>query len=991
MAASRTLVLAFFFASGLCGLLYEVVWVRAAATVIGSTTYAVGTVVAVYMAGLALGAWRGGRAADRRSGASLLRLYGLLEAGVAVSALAVPPLLDLSTPLFRLLWNFAGEVAPLYATLRLLLVALLLIVPTTLMGATLPVLSRFLASSIAAAPREAGRAYAVNTLGGVAGTLAAGFILVPGLGLRATTLGAALLNLAIAGAALLLARSASAELLPETREDAPPRRPALAVAALSGFAALVYEVAWTRSLVLSFGSTVYAFTLILAAFILGLALGSGAMALLEARFRRAETALGGVQVAIGVLALGLLPFLGDLPLRVAATLERLRERPGDLLWAEAGILGLLVLVPSLFMGAVFPLACRMAGGSDRAVGRSVGAVYTWNTIGAIAGSLAASFLFVPWIGLDASIRAAATLNLVLAGLLLLSGPARLRPAVLLPAAAAAAAWLLPAWNPKILSSGLYLYGSMEGRGAREKGVDLRSHLERDTDLLGQYWDAYGLVTVHRRHDGVISMRVNGKADASTGPIDTANMLYVAHLPLLHHPAPRRALLIGLGGGLTLGAMERHPLERIDCVEISRAVVRGQAHFREAVGDVLGDPRARLILGDGRNVLLFGREPYDVIISQPSNLWVSGMANLFTRDFFEEASRRLSPGGLFGQWIHAYRLSVHDFRDVVRTFAAVFPQGGLWEVFPGSDYVLIGSRDALPLEAGALAERIAKTKALEEYLGPDPVVGLLGHLVADASRVRSSAGPGRIITDDRCSIEYTAPRALSRDTSREVLDWLSLLRRETPALPAGMDGARAAAAARRRQARAALAEAVALRSEGHQPRALALFARERAELHVDPRTRAFLDRASAEIVESAQKWRDEGRAKGAIVALRQVPRESSHYAAAQAELGDLHHEAGAIAEARAAFEEASRADPRSFPAAVGLAQILEVEGRFAAAAERYRDALAIRGDSAPAHAALASCLSRAGRAEEALQAARRALEIDPGNERARGILDPPRRP
>ncbi len=984
----RPLVLGFFFVSGACGLLYEVVWVRAAGTVIGNTTYAVGTVVAVYMAGLALGAWRGGRAADRREGAALIRLYGQLEAGVAVSALAVPPLIDLSEPLFRVAWNAVGDVAPLYAALRVLLVALLLIVPTTLMGATLPILSRFLATSIAAAPREAGRAYAVNTLGGVLGTLAAGFLLIPSLGLRLTTLGAAALNLAVAGAALLLARGKEGGVLPAVAPGTPPRRLALAAAAISGFASLIYEVAWTRSLVLSIGSTVYAFTLILAAFILGLALGSGAMALLERRLRNAEAAMGAVQVAIGGIAVLLLPFLGDLPIRIAPLLERLRDRPGDLLLAEAGVLGLMVLVPSLFMGAAFPLACRMAGGSDRAVGRSVGAVYTWNTVGCIAGSLAASFVLVPWVGLSATLRVAATLNLALGGALFIVAAPRLRPAAALPLGVALAAWLLPAWNPKVLSSGLYIHGAIEGRGARAKGVDLRSHLDRDTQVLGQYWDAYGLVTVHRQDDGTISMRVNGKPDASTGPIDTANMLCVAHLPLLHHPAPRKALLIGLGGGLTLGAMERHPLERIDCVEISSAVVRGAAHFKEKVGDVLGDRRVRLIMGDGRNVLLFGREPYDVVISQPSNLWVSGMANLFTRDFFREASRRLAPGGLFCQWLHAYRLSVEDFRDVVRTFYAVFPHGSLWEVFPGSDYILVGARDPVALDAPSLASRVASTKALEGYLGPDPVAGLLGHLVTDAAGARSAAGPGRLITDDRCSIEYTAPRSLSRETAREVLDWLALARRAGmgPDFCPGISGAQVEAAGRRREARRALAEAVALRSDGYQPRALALFAQVRKDLHLDPRTLAFLDTAAVEILESAQKWRDEGRAKGAVSALRQVPPESRHHAAVRTELGDIHLEAGAFAEARAAFEEARRADAKSFAAAAGLAQALEAEGSLAAAAAAYRDALALNEGSAPAHEALAFCLSRTGQADEARRAARRALELDPGRERARRILE-----
>src|SRR6185503_9864540 len=281
----RALVLAFFFVSGFCGLLYEVVWIRAAGTVIGNTTHAVGTVVGVFMGGLALGGWWGGRQADRRRGGALLLLYGLLEGGIAILAVAVPLLISAAEPLFRVLWSALAGAPLAYGALRALLVGLLLLPPTTLMGATLPILARFLSSSVDAAGREAGRAYAINTLGGVLGTLAAGFWLVPELGLRATTWIAAGLNVGIAVAATALSRGRSGERL--ASPSAGPRPPALPllVAGLSGTASLLYEIAWTRSLVLALGSTVHAFTLILTAFILGLALGSAGASLILSRLR----------------------------------------------------------------------------------------------------------------------------------------------------------------------------------------------------------------------------------------------------------------------------------------------------------------------------------------------------------------------------------------------------------------------------------------------------------------------------------------------------------------------------------------------------------------------------------------------------------------------------------------------------------------------------------------------------------------------------------
>src|SRR5436190_7836521 len=407
----RGLVLAFFFISGFCGLLYEVVWIRVAGTVIGNTTFAIGTVVGVFMGGLAVGAWWGGRQADRRQGAALLRLYGVLEGGIAVSALLVPLLLAASEPVFHALWNSVGQISALYAALRVLLMGLVLIVPTTLMGATLPVLTRYLSDSSLAAAGEAGRAYAINTFGGVAGTLASGLWLIPTFGLRATVLVAVAVNLAIAGASLLLAKGKSGTLEPVLAAEPPPRRSALVVSALSGFSSLVYEGAWTRSLVLPLGATVYAFTLILTAFILGLAAGSAVSSRLVSRARRPELALAGIQAAIGLAALILLPFLGDLPMRMAPVSE---QPYGSLLFSHARLIALFVFVPSLFIGAVFPLTFRLASGNDRAVGRSVAAVYSWNTLGSIAGSLAASFLLVPFLGLAPSIRIAATVNLAIA-------------------------------------------------------------------------------------------------------------------------------------------------------------------------------------------------------------------------------------------------------------------------------------------------------------------------------------------------------------------------------------------------------------------------------------------------------------------------------------------------------------------------------------------------------------------------------------------------
>jgi spermidine synthase len=984
----RALVLAFFFVSGFCGLLYEVVWIRAAGTVIGNTTQAVGTVVGVFMGGLALGGWWGGRAADRRSGGALLSLYGLLEGGVALMALAVPLLVAAAEPLFRVLWAALSGAPVVYGVLRALLVALILLPPTTLMGATLPILARFLSASVDAVGREAGRAYAINTLGGVLGTLAAGFWLIPELGLRATTVIAAGLNGAISAASWTAARGRAGERLAAAPAGAAPPPLPLAVASLSGAASLLYEIAWTRSLVLALGSTVHAFTLILTAFILGLALGSAGASLILPHLRRPSAAMAVVQIAIGALAVSLLPALGELPLRIAPLVEGMHADYGSMLATQAGFIGAFVLLPALFMGAVFPIAIRWASGADRPVGRSVGAVYTANTLGSIVGSLAGSFAVVPWIGLAATVKLAATINLLVAGYLLgREQPRRWLGA--LPAALALGGWLLlPAWDPQVLTSGAFLYGAADVRSARFFKQDLRDYLRKDSELVAQYWDSYGLVTLHRQQDGILTMKVNGKTDASTGPTDRANMLFVGDLALLHHPAPRKALCIGLGGGLTLAAMAKHPLVRLDCVELSPAVVRGAAHFKEAIGGVLDDPRVRLVVGDGRNAVLFGRDAYDVIVSQPSNLWVSGMANLFTRDFFDEASRRLAPGGLFCQWVHAYYLSPENLKDVLRTFFHVYPHGSVWEVFPGHDYLLLGSREPLQTDLAGLEARLASTRALEEYVGSDGprAPGLLGHLVADAARVRESVGTGPLVSDDRCFIEYSAPRSMGHDTRPEVLEWMDALRRPSPlkALYGGVSDTASDQISRRRETRRLLAEAVRIHVEDPE-RALSLLSGVPTPLPRDPRTLRFIDLVADGVMFKAQTRLRSADPRGAIELLRRVPSSASAYLGAQLLMGETFVKLDRPREAEAAYQTARDADPKSFEAAFGFARVLQIQQNYAGAEKAWQEVAVLRLDASAPHVQRAICLKRLGRIDDARAAFRKALEIDPQDVRAAELL------
>lgn len=981
----RALVLAFFFVSGLCGLLYEVVWIRVAGTVIGNTTFAIGTVVGVFMGGLAVGAWAGGRAADRRSGAALLRLYGILEGGIALSAAAVPFLLTASEPVFHRLWNSVGELTALYAALRVVLMGLVLAVPTTLMGATLPVLSRFLADSGAAAAAEAGRAYAINTFGGVAGTLASGLWLIPAIGLRATTLIAVALNVAIAAAALALARGKSGAVEPVLAPEPPPRRLALAVSALAGFSSLVYEVAWTRSLVLSLGSTVYAFTLILTAFILGLAVGSAVSSRLLRFVKAPEAVLAAIQALIGLAAVAALPYLGNLPLRMAGVPH---ERYRDLMAVECGIIALVVFVPTLLIGAVFPFTFRLASGSDRSVGRSVAAVYTWNTIGSIAGSLAASFVLVPLLGLAVSLRLAATVNLAVAAALLLAASPRLRSAAIGAGLLPLVVWFMPSWDEHVLASGAYLYGEQYAAAARALHVDLKTYLNRESAIVARYWDAYGLTTVHKSEDGNLSIRVNGKADASTGTADMPTQRSVGNLGMLHHRSPSRALVIGLGSGVTLGAVACHPAKRIDCVEISPAGARAAEHFAAANGGILKDPRVKLLIGDGRNAVQFAAEPYDVIVSQPSNLWISGMANLFTRDFFAMASKRLTPGGVFCQWVQAYRLPLEDFRSILRTFFEVFPEGSLWEIFPGQDYILLGSMTPIVIPFADLEARLS-TPALRDHfdgLHVPGAGGLLGHFIATAAGVRPAVAASALITDDLSSIEYSTSRAMFTYLQPRTIAWVDELRR-TPVPSSLYPGMDPATVERSREFRRRLAGVIAYEAERRSAReVLEYLAKETGGLGDDEPTREHFERIAYQARLDARFLRAAGRFDDALKTLAAVPPASRHYADALFERALAAQAAGKIAEAERLVRTIMAEHPSSFGAACLQAQLAEGARRPEDAETRWRMATVLRPDSDFAFAHLGALLAKSGRSEEARQACLKALELDPENALAKQTLE-----
>ncbi len=712
--------------SGAAALVYQVVWVRELTTVLGTTLEAVSLVLGLFMLGLGVGGALGARFIDRMPGALLPRLYASLEVGVAVFGLIFPLLVARYT-------------------------TILLLLPTTVMGATLPTAVAILERSnrSSGAGRSAGILYACNTAGAVAGSIATALFLLPAAGMRITTIGAVSLNLVSGAIVLVAARVEDSPLERSLRTGrfSSASRIALTVAALSGFAALVSEVSWTRSLILLIGPTTYGFAFVVSSVILGLALGSAV----------GMRSLAWAQAGAAAASFAVIQLIPRLAIPSGRLVHGYADDMTALLGIELAAVALLLLPASFFLGATFPLVVGIVSHEGAGPAEATGATLAWNTVGALLGSLAAGFLLIPQVGAEGALYAAFGIHLLAAGFAISRKP--LVPALAAVALAAAAPFLLPRWDRELLTGGLYKYASYLDPG------ELLDFL-RQGDLLFYREDRVATVTV-RKVGSRLSLAIDGKVDA-TSSSDMMTQKLLAHVPLLLHRDPKDVLVIGLGSGVTAGSALTHPIESLTAVEISDAVAEASSFFDEVNRRPRGDPRFHLAIGDGRNHLLLSKESFDVIISEPSNPWMAGVSGLFTREFFELARSRLKEGGLFCQWAHIYNMDESDLKTIVASFTDSFQSAALF-LLSESDLLLVGTKEDLPrVSAAELESRMGSDRVREDL----SEVGLLGAhgfralFAASTPPLADWASGAERHTDDRPVLEFRAARSLHRDTSRE---------------------------------------------------------------------------------------------------------------------------------------------------------------------------------------------------------------------------------
>ena len=978
----RTLFLILFAVSGAAALIYEVVWTRLLTLHLGHGLAAASAVLAAFMGGLAAGAGAAGRIGGRFEPARALRVYAALEIAIAVLAMLMPLFLTGLRPLLASAYA-DGSGGAAFALLRLATSVLLLTVPAACMGATFPIASRWMVRAASTAAQDAGTLYAANTLGAAAGAVAAGFLLIPALGLSGSTYVGVALNLLAAGGAFVLAgrpiRTAeiagNRQPVTGSRKTLAAGRPWLAAAALgaSGFASLTLQVVWTRLLAQILGPTTYAFSIVVAIFIIGIAGGAAIASRLVTRVS-AGAALACVMLISSGLALAAASSVDWALLRIAAIVTQPDVQFADVLQRQVILVTALLLPMTVAFGAAFPFAVALGTGSASAkasadhedVTETIGLIYAVNTIGAILGSLIAAFVLVPRVGLHDSIRIVAALGVVAALAILISGSRGFgrMAGFVLAGAVAVAIVVVPQWNRSLLSSGAYKYAPAV------RGASLETALTAG-ELVSYEEGSTGTVAV-RRLAGTISMAIDGKVDASNAG-DMLTQRLLAHVPLLLHPNPKTAAVLGLGSGVTLGSALRHPLERATVIEISREVVAASRFFETENYQALNDPRTRVIVGDGRTHLMLGNETFDMIVSEPSNPWMAGIASLFTREFFASARDRLNPGGVLCQWAHTYDISSDDLKSIVATFLSVFPNGTLW-LIGDADVLLVGSTEPLDSRIAAIADAMkrghpgAGVAADLATVGATSPFSVISMFVAQGEALKAWAGDAPLQTDDRSQLEFSGPRSIfgvSRDDNATDLRALAASSPKPAAVAAALAGATPAdwrdrglmylKADANRPAYADLVKA--LQASPDDPVALDALVRAAANMDRITDAQAFIGRLAS----------DPARVPAKLALSRVLASQGNMDEAVRIPLSLL------------------QSNPSNVPALEQLASVLSDIGDTSRLEPVVARLLQEAPQSAWAHYYTASLFFLQNRHDMALRAARNAVAIDPSNAKAHNLV------
>ena len=758
-------IFSLFFISGASGLIYEVVWSRMMMLIFGRNVLSIGIVLAAFMSGIALGSYALGKYADRSR--NPLRLYALYETGVGLTAFISSYILVHITPFYVWAHEIFGGFLPAFAAVRFLIAFLLLIAPTVLMGSTLPVLSRVAIKRLSRVGRELGSLYAINTVGAVAGSLAAGFYLIGHLGLHGAVDVAVFGNLAVGICAWFASLRPGTAHFPavESQGASPASRPAGVLAAdtnvrrtyqlmlwafaLSGTASFAYEIFWTRSLVFLLGNTTYAFTLMLTAFLSGIALGGYGIRFLDDTIKSPLRLFAAIEILIGAFSAAALPLLFYIVKSeyVRSWISRFSGELSLLALSNFAIALSVMLLPAILIGATLPLIGRIFVSDLQNTGAKVGKIYAVNTLGNVLGALLPGLLIMPLMGIQKGILLMAGLNVGLGFVLMFSRSKHIMSLI----SAASAAFLVFAF---VLSRVPITF-------------QFPSEYQQPKDDVLFYKEG-GLVTTKvwvSADTGYKVMSVDGINIGGTSDADYKQQI-LAHLPKLLLSSYSSELSIGLGSGILIGESARHSaLKNIVCVEISKGVVEGSRDFSRENYDVLRNPRVHVVVDDIADFLETTQDRYDIISADEKTAGkYATNAFSYSEEYYALLRKRLAPGGLIIQWIPV-DLPPSQYALAVRTFLHSFPHVTLWYFPPIGSFTmpnsfLVGSNDPVDIDPLRMEHAIegdpGAFQGIRKY-GLTNAASVLAHFVGDERTLLRGMPQGPVNSFEEPFYEFYSPR------------------------------------------------------------------------------------------------------------------------------------------------------------------------------------------------------------------------------------------
>lgn len=812
--------------SGGGSLIYETVWLRKLVLVFGSTTFSISCVLSSFMAGLGAGSMVAGRLIDKFNPdrLSLLSIYAVIELIIGVCGLSLPFCIEYFIHIESFLFGSLHESYYFYNVLIFCLILLLLLFPTMLMGATFPVMCKILVKSMESKGKYLSFLYFLNTLGGVIGVAVCGFYLLPFKGMVFSNTIAVTVNFAIALISLLLVvvlrKSGLFSRIGRKREKpentvqiaahpktAGGKHEGLICAAIFsiGVVSMSLEIALTKYLSLFLGPDTYVFCIMLITFLLGITLGSMLINLVIRKIADTLLVFGIFQLFTGFFCFAGVMLYKIIPWLYVVYFNVANEYGFKSVLVKLLLCSLAMLVPTIFIGALFPLALNYCTSNLKRLGSSIGVVYLSNTLGSVIGSFSCAFIMIPVWGIQNTIYATVFVNIV-AGLICIAkspgfnirslhklaaikigGTGGLKTVsirffpvniiAILAILCSIGFFFIPEWNRGIVVSGPYVYGDkFYDRGRTEppslaEFTDL--HEKKGRQIVYYREGINSVVSVARKPNGKVSLKVNGKVDAGTGG-DMKDQVLLAQIPMITASAMNgkldRVLCIGFGSGVSLNVMSSYDVNHARVVELEEAVLEASAFFAEVNDNVLQKKHVDAIVNDARNYLLLTREKYDVIISEPSNPFISGAAKLFTREFYEIGRSKLTENGVFAQWIPLYGFDAISLKAVLKSFISVFPDSLLFN-YSKSNVVLLGFTDKPTIDAGKIRELFYREKIrrhfMHERVNVKEYYELFAMFNMGSGEIRNFVGNSRENNDDNSLVEYLSPLSLNRSNRKSL--------------------------------------------------------------------------------------------------------------------------------------------------------------------------------------------------------------------------------